>query len=368
MRFAKSGTLILLFCYTFVHSTSVFATESLPTTIEDAIRQNGGTYGVIDTSNPDSATNFVNTIFDKDLTGSVDAGNVESGTCSNIRIFPNIKIYCVVGKQMESWYQYKGKKGEIVTITISAKNFVPEAKISDMDGRSDFFLNEEKNKNLIFKKTLSYTGDYSIGIMPLDYDETKIGESFTINISSDISHLLPEDKDNLIEGRKYTVAELNENYSTTSRKFITEAYVIGIYTPPPCSADGYCEISEAPNITIADIESSEIKEGAVVNPTARLFTGYNHKFKFELDKKYRFEVSIKNLSNTNSLANEFSLIAVKDMDDSLLIDYKDSLVVPNDVYDVNIEDDPAPPLRVHLENSIFESILNFWARIKSFFS
>jgi hypothetical protein len=210
--------------------------------------------------------------------------------------------------------------------------------------------------------------------MPLDYDDTKIGESFTINVSSDISHLLPEDKDNLIEGRKYTVAELNKNYSTLSRKFITEAYVIGIYTPPPCSADGYCEISESPNITIADVESFEIKDGTMgvggLNPSARLFIGYNNNFKFEIDKKYKFEVTVINSSNTNSLENRFDLVTVKNMDNSLPFNIKDDSTV-NDNLNVSIEDDfdmQYPPLTGSVDPSFFEILSDFWTRIKNFFN
>jgi len=60
--------------------------------------------------------------------------------------------------------------------------------------------------------------------------------------------------DNLIEGRTYTIAELNNNTSKTPKKFFTEAYVTYVYEQLPCppGTEGICVPPRPPYIIISD--------------------------------------------------------------------------------------------------------------------
>jgi hypothetical protein len=87
----------------------------------------------------------------------------------------------------------------------------------------------------------------------------------------------------LIEGKKYSVYELNQNQSTTSRKFFVDAYIINIYKEPYCPPDAYsCPISLSPNITIG--EKCMTTGGDCINK------GYDAVVWLGTDKKYNFEI------------------------------------------------------------------------------
>jgi len=174
--------------------------------------------------------NFLQTVFDQGLTN-----NERSGNCWSMNIKPGIKISCALSVNKDAYYYYKGQKGEKVTITVSAQNFIPEIRIMDANGEMDFYLNEQKQNPFTVTKTLPYSGEYTFEVRSSYYSKAKEGEPFTIILTSDKSNVQPDiRKDNLVEGKKYSVYELNQNQSTTSRKFLVDAYVIDIYEPPYC--------------------------------------------------------------------------------------------------------------------------------------
>jgi len=133
------------------------------------------------------------------------------------------------------------------------------------------------------------------------------------------------DTDSLIGGNTYTIAELNTNTSTTLRKFFTEAYVVrlptGEYNPEfPGMGWPFLVISDSkqfevkfplcsPNTPCPPILTEKQMKLDVVNGNTRLV---------ELDRKYRFEVNVRNTSNTNVTKNEFTLVSIKNIDGSVV--------------------------------------------------
>ena len=182
----------------------------------------------------------------------------------------------------------------------------------------EFHLNEQKQNSLTVNRTLPYSGKYTFEVKTRYYTETKVGEIFTIRLASDKSNLQPDiRKDNLIEGKKYSVYELNQNQSTSSRKFLVDAYVINVYKEPPCPPEAYsCPISLTPNITIGDqcmiVDIANACAGK--KSDAVLWLGTDKKYNFEILKQYQFEVSVINTSKTDVPKNEFILVSVKNID------------------------------------------------------
>jgi hypothetical protein len=310
---------IFLFVTLGIIPLSFASSKPLPSTVRDAVLQSGGVYGIIDPANPDSARSFVDTIFSGGLTGSVDVLN----QCSNIKIFAGVEIYCNLEKSLENWYEYSGKRGEIITIKVKANDFLPELKITDADGNADFYPNDKKIFTI--KKTLEYTGNYSIGVLSSDYEELKGSRGFTISLESDKKNLIPDDKDNLVEYGRYTVSELNTNLSTKQRIFDVSAYVISIYEAPFCPPNQYCEIFEPPHITISDYNNSELKNlkdgrsGGLDyhSPIQKVFVPKSINTEaFKIDQKYDFKVKVSNISQTNRLNNDFGLVSYKEIDEN----------------------------------------------------
>lgn len=309
--------LLISFFTLFIIPASVFAiTPSCTppfTTIEQAVICSGGTYGVIDTNNPDAANNFVQTVFDQGLT------NNEGGDCWSMNIRPGIKISCALSVNKDAYYYYEGKKGEKVTVTVSAKNFVPEIYISDANGSMEFPDNKQKQNSLFVTKILSYTGEYTFEVKTRYYSETKEGEPFTINLTSDKSNVQPDiRKDNLVAGRKYSIEDLSQNQSTTARKFFVNAYVKYIYKAPYCPPEAYCRISISPqpNIIISDDKDRKVDYSNMNKHDAILYLGYDKKYDYKVDGLYQFEVSVVNTSKTNVPQNKFTLVSVKDINES----------------------------------------------------
>lgn len=297
----------------FGYAPKIFAVAVAPyNSVEEAVRASGGTYGTIDTTNPDAANNFVQTIVDQGLTNSDG-----SGECTSMNIRPGVKISCALSVNKDAYYHYEGKKGEKVTVTVSATNFVPEIDISDANGGMEFFDNKQKQNFLTVTKTLSYTGKYTFEVKTRYNSETKEREPFTVSLTSDKSNIQPDiRRDLLVEGKKYSIYELNQNQSTTARKFFVDAYVLSIYKAPECPPKAYsCKISLPPNITIGDTcamtkvsDACNGKKSDIV-----LYLDANKKYTFQVGKKYQFEVSVKNTSKTNIPKNGFDLVSVTDL-------------------------------------------------------
>ncbi len=299
--------ILLLGSFLLGYSTvSVTALEKLPyNTIEEAVRASGGTYGVIDTNNPDSAKNFVETIYEQGLTNSDGKGE-----CTSMNIRPGIKISCALSANRDAYYSYEGKKGEKVTLIVSASSFVPNITIIDANDDVEHYGNEQKSNSFKITKSLPYTGQYGFEVW--GGDTSRQGEPFTVNLISDKSHVQPDiRKDTLVAGQKYSVKLLNFNQSTSSRKFIVEAYVSYIYESPGCSPEGHCPISLPWHIIISDNKEKKADESYLNKYETTLWLGNAKKYIFEIGKKYEFEVSVQNTSNTNIPKNTFELLSVK---------------------------------------------------------
>jgi hypothetical protein len=280
------------------------------TTIEQAVICSGGTYGVIDTSNPDSVNNFVDTIFDNGLT-AVDDGS----DCTSMNIRPSVKFSCKLSVNKDAYYYYQGQKGEKITVIVSAKTFLPRAEVFDANGEGESLdiNNGTDEKYLTVTRTLPYTGQYTIRITSKGntYTQPEEENSFTIILTSDKTNIQPDiRKDNLIEGKKYSVYELNQNQSTTSRKFLVDAQILYIYKVPPCPREVgiSCPLSQSPHITIDD----DCMTAKIVDTCrgATLWFGGDKQYDFKIGSQYCFEVSVQNTSKTNIPQNRFTLIKV----------------------------------------------------------
>src|SRR3989344_3401375 len=124
--------------------------------------------------------------------------------------------------------------------------------------------------------------------------------------------------DNFIEGRTYTVKELNTNISTTPKKFFTEAHVTYVYKQLPCppGTEGICEPPRSPYTIISDENTRS--SYAQTNKDAVLRVDNYSGDSFKVGGKYRFEVSVRNISNTSIPENEFTLISVKDSSNQII--------------------------------------------------
>ena len=303
---------LFIICNFLINKIFAFATSPSCNppykTIEQAVICSGGTYGVIDTSDSSSTSNFVDTIFDNGLTAT--DGN---GSCTSMNIRPSIKFSCKLSINKDAYYYYNGQKGEVVNVTVSADNFIPEMDISDANGGMEFYDNKQKQKFITITKVLPYTGKYTFEVKTRYYTETKEDEPFKIILTSNKSNIQPDiRKDNLIEDQKYSIYELNQNQSKTKRKFLVDGYITNIYKEPACPPEAYsCPLSQSPNITISD--KCTIIDGSCQNTGNNivLYLEYNKKFDFEILKQYEFEVYVENTSNTNIPNNYYTLHSIK---------------------------------------------------------
>ena len=241
----------------------------------------------------------------------------------NIR--PGIKISCALSANRDAYYYYEGKKGEKITFTVSASSFISNITIVDANNDVEHYGNEQKSNSFKIVKSLPYTGQY--GFQVWGGDNSRQGEPFTVNLTSDTSQVQPDiRKDTLVAGQKYSVYELlNFSQATSSRKFIVEAYVSYIYKGSQCSPEGHCPISLSPNITISDFRPAKSESEATSYVT--LWLGDEKQYLFEVGKKYEFEVSVQNTSNTNTSQNTFKLISVEG--DGVIVENAKEVVVNN---------------------------------------
>lgn len=163
------------------------------------------------------------------------------------------------------------------------------------------------------------TGNYNINIvLPFDLEKLlsegklTIGNKTSNNISSDDSKIQTNKEDLLVEGKTYSIKELNSNISKINRRVKVKAYVVDINIP-------LAGIVQENFIVISDNRAynPEYPSCAIGTPClpvtnineAILYLNKNTSF-FEGSGKFEFEVNIKNISNTKIPQNEFRLISV----------------------------------------------------------
>lgn len=168
-------------------------------------------------------------------------------------------------------------------------------------------------------------------------------EAFGLVFSEGIANNTFDNKSDLIEGGIYTVAEILRNTATTSRRFAVEAYVINKGIIPKCdpSADT-CHINPEPWIDIVDDNISKIKSWTIyAKPSQGLIKSINS---LELQKKYRFWLNVRNMTNKvgQKNNNNLSLISVENIN-------------------IDLVSTSTPEIRVKPDS------LNFFARISNWF-
>ncbi len=305
--------------------------KSLPKTIEDAVRASGGTYGVINTNDPNAVNNFVNTVFDNGLTNSDRNAITKNGNCFYAPLKPGAKISCGLDTDGTAAYFYDGEKGEQITITVWMKQYSPTISITDANG--DIFSGDthtKKDTPFTITKILPYSGNYQFEIYTQEFVQNKdIEQPFSISFTSDKTHVQPDiRKDSLIEGKKYSIADLKENISTTSRKFFVKAYIHKVYVEPECPRGVYCKISQLPNITISEYSLDVLSRIDPLDPVAFLKDNFATLFMDQTlpdgalevgNKQYLFKVSVVNTSLTNVLDNRFTLVSVDGKDVATIV-------------------------------------------------
>jgi len=172
-----------------------------------------------------------------------------------------------------------------------------------------------KIQNIVQKLELNYIYEFTI----------KPGQNYPELVSVNNLELNTQIKnDVLVERKTYTIKELNTNTSTITRNFFTEAYVIqvtlAVRTQKSPSSDSIIN-----KVFISDDKSYEVKypQCEIGSPCPPFLTdkqvelilvdkGYSRDF-FELKKKYRLEIRVRNISKTEVSQNEFTLVSVKDI-------------------------------------------------------
>lgn len=211
-------------------------------------------------------------------------------------------------------------------------------KYQRVDEQSDI-INGTGETSIVLKDgsfyyaTQNAQGDFSQNKMSLTEFKNKYGFTKPIKKS-----------DSLIEGRMYTVKELNTNTLTTSRKFFTEAYVVYASKTLPCpiGKEAVCAPPAPPYIIISDenIPSNLVRAGQDIG----LRTDNYGEDYFKVGKKYRFEISVQNTSYANVTKNEFKLVSVKNVDGS----------------DVTVQSPPSTPPNLPAKQSIFIRFVNWF--------
>lgn len=137
-----------------------------------------------------------------------DLTNNDKGNCwdENTTLKPGVKISCSLSPGLDVSYPYEGKKGEKITITVSAVNFLPKIFIFNANGKIiDSYQNEQKQNSLTGVKILPYSGKYIFEIEKDDArlaTDAKINYPFTITLTSDKSNVQPDPrKDRLVTGK-----------------------------------------------------------------------------------------------------------------------------------------------------------------------
>ena len=171
-----------------------------------------------------------------------------------------------------------------------------------------------KIQNIVQKLELNYIYEFTI----------KPGQNYPEFVSVNNLELNTQIKnDVLVERKTYTIKELNTNTSITPRKFFTEAHVIHTtLTAYPLNSSSNFIINK---VVISDDKSYEVTypQCAIGSPCPAFLTdkqaelilvdrGYSRDF-FELKKKYRLEIRVRNISKTEVSQNEFTLVSVKDI-------------------------------------------------------
>lgn len=242
--------------------------------------------------------------------------------CWSENIVPDVAIACALSGNKDAPYFYNGKKGEVVMITVSSNVFVPQLTVIDANGNSTFYPKSyevtEQTNSLKVTIPLSYEGQYTFDVWARQ--NAREGDKFTIKLTSDKSRVTSDIRqDSLIEGETYTVKELNSNFTISSRKFKTNAYVVYVYKAPYCAPPQVqCKPSALPHIIISDRSGARTDYANMTTEEAALYTG-NDEYRFEIGKKYAFNAEVENTSRTNVPKNKFTLISARNIDGSKLI-------------------------------------------------
>ena len=126
--------------------------------------------------------------------------------------------------------------------------------------------------------------------------------------------------DSLVEGNIYTIKELNSNTSSIPRKFFAEGYVVYVYSCPPCDGGVFCSPCRKPFIILSENKNYDYSMGNNLGREEILVENESPNYSnLELTRKYQFEVSAQNNSNTNIIKNEFTLVSVTNIDGSVVI-------------------------------------------------
>jgi hypothetical protein len=95
----------------------------------------------------------------------------------------------------------------------------------------------------------------------------------------------------------YTIQALKE-LNPVSGRYNIDAYVVMVYTCPPCPKDAMCKVCMGDNILVSDI--NELKESYSFTGNELIVFAKEPK-QFELGMRYRFTISILSHNPSNSV-------------------------------------------------------------------
>ncbi len=133
----------------------------------------------------------------------------------------------------------------------------------------------------------------------------------------------------LIEGRTYAIAELNKNTSTAPRKFFADAYVKYLYDAKKCTSTANTRpqfwystvLSDNPRAAMSAVEKAPVdpctnNSYSYMTGNDSLYIGYDQAQNLIVGKKYKFEISVRKITGTDTPQNKFTLISVKEVSDN----------------------------------------------------
>ena len=188
----------------------------------------------------------------------------------------------------------------------------PQADCKELEGKMVYRWIADQYTDSTYTVKRYSPNNFKIGVKISGYITLGKRNILNLTFASD-----GQKNDSLVEGHTYTVKELNSNTSSIPRKFFTEAYVADTYKCPPCGGGALCSPCREPFIILSDNKKTNDSMGSDLDREEILVENDSPNYStLELSKKYRFEVSAQNKSNTSIIKNEFTLVSVKNIDSS----------------------------------------------------
>lgn len=142
--------------------TTIAAAAPAPTTIQEAVLQSGGVFGII--SNADSQFAFVQQVFSRGLTNN-DEDNAPGGKI----VGQTASTEQLQDDTLEAAFEFSGSKNEVARVIVRTDEFQAAVTVYDRDGNILGFEIDTDGDDLVeIPLTLPYTGRYTLQVYSND--------------------------------------------------------------------------------------------------------------------------------------------------------------------------------------------------------